>query len=571
MGHLSAVRVPYVPHAGSPQTLAGQAISTQVSSKGLANPTPITYLRVLEGALISGVFPVLFSICDYNTLEPLSLPIDLNNDAIATSMSNSHRTAAIGFLLGRINYERTPLPPYGQRQLKLDRMRQLLTRLGNPDAGMPIVHVAGTKGKGSTAALIGSILHAAGYEVGLFSSPHLENIEERFAVNGLPCSADELVDLVDQLRPVVLAMDEEARNSADSSLSPTYFELTTAIALMHFFQRKVDVAVLEVGLGGRLDSTNVCQPVVTVITSISFDHTKQLGNTLGKIAAEKAGIIKPGVPVLCGPLDEQPRQVIAEIAQQHGCRMLEAGHDFMHEYQPPQGLDRQQQLGRLDFTGTFVDQPVELKELPLQLLGEHQGANAALAVATCVELQRQGWSISPEAIRVGLAELTLPARVEIVRRKPTVVLDVAHNVASAEALVDVLTTSFAMNSATGNSETGNSTTCERILVLATTKDKDVPGIVRVLLPHFLQVIATQHQNNPRAVPAAQLGKIIRDELAKTDQQTSSPAVTECSTAIEAWQLAQKLAQQVDGSEPLICITGSFFIAAELRRVLLASV
>jgi len=451
--------------------------------------------------------------------------------------------------------------PYCQRQLKLDRMRQLLTRLGNPDAGLPIVHVAGTKGKGSTAALIGSILHSAGYEVGLFSSPHLENIEERFAINGLPCSTDELVDLVDRLRPVVLAMDQEADQevdtSVDSSLSPTYFELTTAIALMYFAQQKVDVAVLEVGLGGRLDSTNVCQPAVTVITSISLDHTKQLGNTLAEIAAEKAGIIKPGVPVLCGPLDNEPRQVIAEIAQQHGCRMLEAGHDFTYEYQPPRQLDRKPQLGQLNFTGKIVDQTVEFEGLPLQLLGEHQAANAAIAVATSVELQRQGWSISPEAVRVGLAELTLPARVEILSRRPTVVLDVAHNVASAQALVDVLATSFESQ--------------QRILILATSKDKDVPGIVRVLLPYFSQVIATEYQDNPRAVPTAQLGQIIRDEMARAGQDAFAVEVTECSLPSGAWRRAQQLVEEAKPLEPLVCITGSFFIAAELRRILRATV
>ena len=468
----------------------------------------------------------------------------------STQHSGTRRDTALEFLLGRINYERMTVLPYGQRQLKLDRMRQLLTRLGNPDAGLPIVHVAGTKGKGSTSALVGSILQAAGFQVGLFSSPHLESIEERFAVNGQACSADELVELVDRLRPVVLAMDEEADSSADSSLSPTYFEMTTALALMLFAQRQVDIAILEVGLGGRLDSTNVCQPAVTVITSISLDHTKQLGNTLGQIAAEKAGIIKPGVPLLCGPLDDEPRQVIAEIAQQHGCRMLEAGHDFTHEYHAPHHLEQQQTHGQLDFSGKFVDQPVELKGLPLQLLGEHQAANAALAVATCVELQRQGWAISSEAIRTGLAELTLPARVEILGRQPTVVLDVAHNVASAQALVDVLTTSFASD--------------ERILVLATSKDKDVPGIARVLLPCFSRVIATAYQNNPRAVPADKLAEILREE--KSDVNPDA-VITESATPPEAWQLAQQMASQTEVNEPLICITGSFFIAAELRRPL----
>ncbi len=444
--------------------------------------------------------------------------------------------------------------PYNQRQLKLDRMRQLLTRLGNPDSGMPIVHVAGTKGKGSTSALAGSILHAAGYDVGLFSSPHLENIEERFAVNGLPCSADELADLVDHVRPFVGAMDQEASSTADSSLSPTYFELTTAIALLHFAWRKVDAAILEVGLGGRLDSTNVCQPAVTVITSISFDHTKQLGNTLAEIAAEKAGIIKPGVPVLCGPLDEAPRRVIAEIAQQHGCRMIEAGRDFAHEYQPPERLDKHQASGSLNFSAHFADQPVAMTGLPLRLLGRHQAANAALAVATCVELQRQGWSIDDEAIRAGLEQLSLPARVEIVARNPTVVLDVAHNVASAEALVDVLTTSFA--------------TTERILVFAATKDKDVPGIVRVLLPHFTHVVATEYQENPRAVPIARLQAIVQEELTKSGARVEVDA---CPLPMQAWQRAQEIAQEQAAHRPLICISGSFFIAAELRRAWSATV
>lgn len=470
--------------------------------------------------------------------------------------TSSRREAALAYLLGRINFEREPMPPYGQRQLKLDRMRQLLTRLGNPDAGLPIVHVAGTKGKGSTSALVGSILHAAGYEVGLFSSPHLERIEERFAINGQPCSADELVSLVDQLKPVVKAMDEEAARTADSELSPTYFELTTAIALMYFAQRRVDAAVLEVGLGGRLDSTNVCQPAVTVITSISFDHTKQLGNTLAKIAGEKAGIIKPGVPVLCGPLQDEPRQVIADIAKQHGCRMFEAGRDFRHNYHPPMELDSQATAGRLDFTGRFVDEEVELTDLPLKLLGEHQAANAALAVSTCIELRRQGWSISTDAIRQGLAELALPARIELLGRQPTVVVDVAHNVASAQALVDVLSTSF--------------TAAERILVLATSKDKDVPGIVRVLLPHFDRILATEYQNNPRAVPSEQLCEIIAAET-NSEDLSAPPQVEAYANALDAWNRARQLADQAKEKQPLICVTGSFFIAAELRPILTATV
>ena len=463
----------------------------------------------------------------------------------ANTLLTPHERAS-EFLLGRINYERVAEPPYGKRHMKLDRMRELLMRLGNPDAGLPIVHVAGTKGKGSTSAMVAGVLQAAGYETGLFTSPHLERIEERFVVNGLPCPSEELVALVEQLRPVVEQMDRAAESQG--LLGPTYFELTTAIALMFFAQRKVDIAVLEVGLGGRLDSTNVCQPAITVITSISLDHTKQLGATVEAIAAEKAGIIKPGVPVLCGPLEPGPRRVIAEIARQHGSRMIEAGRDYHYTYQPPKNFENRDRLGRLDFTGDLGSEDAELTEIPLRMLGEHQAENAALAIAIVARLRKQGWSISSEAMRETFAKLVLPGRIELIQRRPAVVLDVAHNVAAVEALVDVITTSFSCQ--------------QRILVLAATKDKDFHGIVRVLAPHFQRVIVTEYRNNPRAVATEELGQIVRAELAKFNR--ADVTVTEQSQPTEAWRLARQGAQP----DQLICITGSFFIAAELRHALL---
>jgi dihydrofolate synthase/folylpolyglutamate synthase len=459
-------------------------------------------------------------------------------------MLTAHQRAS-NFLLDRINYERVTELPYGKRHMKLDRMRDLLNRLGNPDAGLPIVHVAGTKGKGSTSAMVAGILHAAGYEAGLFTSPHLEHIEERFVVNGVACPSGDLIALVEQLRPVVEQMDREA--AVDGSLGPTYFELTTAIALMYFAQRKVDIAVLEVGLGGRLDSTNVCQPILTVITSISLDHTKQLGGTIEEIAAEKAGIIKPGVPVLCGPLKNGPRQVIAEIARQHGSRMIESSRDFTFDYRPPSNYERHGRLGRFDFSGDLGGEDAELTNIPLKMLGDHQAANAALAIAITAKLRRQGWSISSDAIRETFSQLVLPGRIELIRRQPAVVLDVAHNVAAVEALVKVLITCFSCK--------------ERTLVLAATKDKDVSGIVRVLVPYFQRIIVTEYHNNLRFVSTGKLGTLVREELAK--QNRTATVVIEHSLPSEAW----KTARQLTKPDELICVTGSFFIAAELRRLL----
>jgi dihydrofolate synthase/folylpolyglutamate synthase len=471
---------------------------------------------------------------------------------VTNSAAPSRHQAALDFLLGRINYERVAVLPYGERQLKLDRMRTLLHRLGNPDAGVPIIHVAGTKGKGSTSALIGAMVHAAGYDVGVFSSPHLERLEERISINGQPCSGDELMALVNRIRPAVELMDEAALAANDPSQQPTFFEIATAIALMHFADRRVDEVVLEVGLGGRLDATNVCQPAVAVITSISLDHTKQLGDTTAQIAAEKGGIIKPGVPLVLGAVDAAAHDVLSRLARHHGARVIEAPRDYEIAYRPPHEVDDHAAAGEIDFRSHAADQPLELRGAALRLLGKHQAANAGVALATVLELRRQGWLISTDAMRLGLAEAALPGRIEVIARRPTVVLDVAHNVASIEALVDSLAESFAAR--------------DRLLIFAASRDKDVRGMLRVLLPHFQRVIVTEYQENPRAVSVEQLAAWCREELTQMAGASVACHLEACQRPIDAWQLACQNAR----ADQLICITGSFFIAAELRPLAAAA-
>jgi dihydrofolate synthase/folylpolyglutamate synthase len=445
------------------------------------------------------------------------------------------------FLLDRIDYERLPGVAYQERQFKLDRMRQLLDRLGSPQQGLPIVHVAGTKGKGSTAAMMGAVLAASQYRTGVFTSPHLDRLEERMAVDGRPCSPEELVALVETVAPVVELMDREAEGKEPADRGPTYFEIATAMALLHFVRRKVDAAVLEVGLGGRLDSTNVCHPQVSLITSISFDHTRQLGDTLESIAREKAGIIKEGVPVISGVRTDPARRVIRRICEERRAPLRELGTDFEFRYHPPRGLESADAEGSIDF---WFTQPgtMRLQGLPLRLVGRHQAANAAVALAALAELEKVGWRVDDRAVRKGLAELVWPARVELLSRLPAVVVDAAHNLASVDALLDVLNESY--------------TARKRYLVLATTREKDVPGMIRRLASQFDQIFFTRYVNNPRSVPP--------EELEAIASQVTGKRYPVCAGPTDAWLEVRRLAEPQD----LICVTGSFFIAAEMRREIL---
>ncbi len=469
---------------------------------------------------------------------------------MATDVSD--RDSALEFLYSRINYERLANVPYSLEAFKLDRMQLLLARVGDPHLALRAVHIAGTKGKGSTAAMIAAVLQGAGYKTALYSSPHLERLEERFVIDGNCISAADFVGLCAELVPVVKRMDEEGL-SGGIGAGLTFFEITTALGLLFFARHNVEIAVLEVGLGGRLDSTNVCRPEVSVITSISYDHMKQLGSTLAEIAREKAGIIKHGVPVISGVTADEPRQVIEQIADEQQAPLSLRGRDFdfanvsssddargerfdYWESSPQAGLSAHGVNGLLS----------GLRSVEISLLGAHQCANAAVAIATLRQLSPEKWDIPEAAIRQGLLAARCSARIQILGRNPTVVLDVAHNGASVRALVDVLQKQFPRQRPT--------------LIFASSRDKDVAAMMQVLLPACETLILTQYVTNPRAMETAELAAIAREVAGQLSQDAAAEIVVEPSPAA-AWRRACQV------NRGLVCITGSFFLAADMAEVM----
>lgn len=422
---------------------------------------------------------------------------------------------AIAFWYARINYEVKAAKP---SDLKLERMRAFLARLGDPQDRLRCVHVTGTKGKGSTAAMIAAVLEAAGYRVGLFTSPHLVHVEERTRVNGEPISHAELAALMTELAPVV---EDCERHEGQG---PTFFEIGTALGFLHFVRRRVEVAILEVGLGGRFDSTNVCRPLVSVITSIGFDHVQQLGGTLDAIAYQKGGIIKKGVPVVSGVTQPGPAAVIEGIAREESAPLAQLGRDFHYRYFPPNDVSVATRRG-------------EYAEVTLKLWGEHQAANAAVAIATLERLQEAGLTVPIGVLREGLATVRWPARVELIRERPAVILDSAHNVPSATALVRTLTEAFPK-------------VRRKVCVFAVSSDKQYAEILSVLAGYFDHFHFTRYASNARSVAPEKLAGLV------------STSWTVHASATAAWQAARAESTADD----LVCVTGSVFLAGELQEI-----
>jgi dihydrofolate synthase/folylpolyglutamate synthase len=444
---------------------------------------------------------------------------------------------SLDYLYGRLNYESVGMPRLPS-ELRIGRMRRLLRRLGDPQSCLRIVHVAGTKGKGSTAAMLAAALSASGVRTGLYSSPHLHRLEERFTVDTLQASREEIIALTGEVREAVEALERDERHA--NMRGPTFFEITTAMGLLHFARHAVGAVVLEVGLGGRLDSTNVIHPVLSIITSISLDHTRQLGNTLGAIASEKAGIFKRGRPAISGVRESEPRESIQRAAERRRCRLYEIGHDFDYVEMPPEPpLHRP-----TPFQVSVKTWRTEWGTLSLPLLGAHQAHNAAVCLAALDLLAECEPSLEVkrgDVIR-GFESLRWPARVEVLGQNPWLVVDGAHNPAASLALAETMDSCFPRT--------------PRTLIFGTTRDKDLPGQLRVLLPLFDKLIATRYLENPRSVPPETIA-LAAAEL------SGCPCVT-TPGPLEALELARRITPD----EGTICVTGSLFLAAETRALVL---
>jgi dihydrofolate synthase/folylpolyglutamate synthase len=432
---------------------------------------------------------------------------------------------ALSYLDSFVNYERQPGVSYTRESFDLKEFERFLARLDDPHRRLKTVVVAGTKGKGSTAAMIASIAQAAGLKAGLYTSPHLCSVRERIRVDGEIVSEETFAALVSELRPHI-----EAVGMAGVRRYRTFFEILTAMALVHFQRMEVELAVLEVGLGGRLDATNVATPLVSVITSISLDHTEVLGDTISKIAREKAGIIKPYGLVVVAPQRPEALTVIRAVCEAQHARL----HDVAAEWRW-QPLSCSWERSVFDLHGEARSYPA----LEIPLAGPHQMLNAATAIATAEQLRGQGLPISPEGIRQGAKQVQWEGRLETVSRQPWVVLDGAHNRDSAGCLRDALMSCYRYR--------------RLILVLGISANKNLEGIIEELTPLATLTVATRAMV-PRAAPP--------QRVAALAAKWSDHIIVEEDTQ-------RALAQAIAETQPddLLLVTGSLYLVGDAKRLL----
>ncbi|MCX6012931.1 MAG: bifunctional folylpolyglutamate synthase/dihydrofolate synthase [Chloroflexi bacterium] len=423
---------------------------------------------------------------------------------------------AVDWILGFTDYEQLPGSSYAAANFDLRRMELLMNALDNPHMASRTIHIAGSKGKGSTAAMIASSLSSAGYSVALYTSPHLITIRERMMINGKYISPEQFGKLTSLLFPKVNAINKTANYG-----KLTTFEILTALAFCYFRENKVDFQVVEVGMGGRLDATNIVKPEITVITSISIDHTAILGNTLTEIAGEKCGIIKSKVPLVTSPQKPEVMTVIKDFCDRLNSNLTSIGNDYSWE--------------RLKHS--LNEQSFHLKTtraayvLTTPLLGDHQIENAATAVSALEILK-----VEKNAIQAGLLNVHWPGRLEILMKEPaTLVVDGAHNTDSAKKLIEAIKQYFNYR--------------YLIMIIGISADKDIKGIVNVLAPSCKIVYTTRSRNPRSADPIALASEFSKCGITSFVTSNVSEAISQALTSA--------------GEHDLICATGSLFVVAEV--------
>ncbi len=434
-------------------------------------------------------------------------------------MNTSYQNA-LDYIYSFVDYSLKHASELAKAEFNLDRMRALMHLLDDPQNDYPIIHVAGSKGKGSTSAFIASALRAAGYKVGLYTSPHLQDFTERMQINGAPIPQDEFAKLVEEIKPAVAQVPYI-----------TTFELTTALAFLYFSRQKVTAAVFEVGLGGRLDATNILTPLVSVITSISLEHTAVLGNTLEQIAREKAGIVKEGHPFVASPQKPEVVSVFELVAEEYDVPLTLVGRDIFYKVKK-KSIDGQ-------MLEIWLPNSPKMK-LSIPLLGEHQVENAVTAYAALLAARREGLIFNTAQLKQGFAETRWAGRFEIWRESPPVVLDSAHTPDSFAKLHQTLDEYFP--------------NLPIVLLFGVSEDKDLEAMLKELAPRLNRVILTR-SSHPRAVAAEAMIEFA--EQAGVAYEAIEPVE-------EAVERGLTLA---DEDNLLLLSAGSIFLTAAVRELL----
>lgn len=436
---------------------------------------------------------------------------------------------AKAYLYDRVDVERSRPNELGASVFRLDRMHAIMACLGDPHRDMKFVHVAGSKGKGSTCEMIASCLEACGYATGLYTSPHLVDLRERVRINGREISEEDFVDAASKVARAI-APAERKHGPA------TFFELLTALGFLHFAEQAVDVAVIEVGLGGRLDSTNVILPEVCAVTAIQLEHTKLLGDTVEKIAGEKAGIFKKGVPVITFQQKPGIMKVFRDKAEEIGSPLSVLGEtvDYSARFEATPDLGPHYRVCVTTPRSNFEHLPVPLK-------GEHQAVNCGIALAVLDKLRERGFETPERHVAKGLARTPNSGRLELVWKRPRIIVDGAHTPDSVHQLVRACGAHLKYDNL--------------IVVFGCAADKDVPGMLTKLAGGADKIVFTKAEHHARAADPRDLQRKFAEVSGKMTQGAA--------TVKDALNLAHKAA----GREDLICVTGSFYVAGEAKRLL----